>query len=525
MFSFLLKIKRRIKKLLKVQSETRQRKGSFHSRTFKFVLLILLSLLVGLVYPGRSLYDPLDMPRQGEIAIEDVIAPFQITVFKTEREIRDETEETKRGIAFVLDYDTSIANTAYLGLQQFFRVVDSLKKVRDAGDTSTVDQTADVISLRFPLMAKTAIVDSFDKDSLNKILSTIRTIYQTEIYDIGVLPDRFSLPESRNRNVVIRKGDRSNMYSRDKLYTVAEANSRLLTALNKRSAVDSFNVEYYYLVGRTFIQPNLRLNNAEYERRVDEALASISEVKEIVEKNDIILRARQKVNERQERVLREMARILRSQSADQPWLATMLPALARILLVLAAFSALYLFLFYFRPDMFRSNPKLLALFMVFALQLLLVYLLGIQAELSIYLYPVALLPIMVTIMFDAEVGLLATIVLAVLLGIMHRFDFTLSFMTIVAGTVGSFTSRRVRKRSEFFRIMYSVSLAFAVYALLVETLKLTPNSDVLTEAGYGVVNGVVTTLLAMGILPFFESLFGITTDITFWSFLTRITRC
>jgi putative nucleotidyltransferase with HDIG domain len=256
------------------------------------------------------------------------------------------------------------------------------------------------------------------------------------------------------------------------------------------------------------------MNMAEYNRRVDEALASISEIKEIVEKNDIILRAGQRVNERQERVLREMARILRSQSADQPWVSTMLPALARILLVLAAFSALYVFLFHFRPDMFNSNPKLLALFMVFALQLVLVYLLGIQAELSIYLYPVALLPVMVTILFDAEVGLLATIVLAVLLGIMHRFDFTLSFMTVVVGTVGCFTSRRVRKRSEFFRIMYSVALTFALYAFLVETLKLTPNSDILTEAGYGVVNGVVTTLLAMSILPFFESLFGITTDIT-----------
>lgn len=514
MFSFLLKIKRRIKKLLKVQSETRQRKGSFHSRTFKFLLLIFLSLLVGIVYPGKSLYDPLDMPRQGEIALEDVIAPFQITVFKSGREIKDETEDTKLAIPFVLDYDTSIANNAYSSLRQFFDLVDSLKRARPEGDTTTVEQLAEMASLRFPLLTRSAIVDSFEKDSLNKIRATIKNIYETEIYDIGVLPDRFSLPESRNRSVLIRKGERPSMYSRDKLYTVAAANSRLLTALNKRSAVDSIDVEYYYLVGRTFIQPNLRMNTAEYDRRVEEALASITEIKEIVEKNDIILRTGQRVNERQERVLREMARILRSQSGDQPWLSTMLPALARILLVLAAFSALYTFLFYFRPDMFKSNPKLLALFMVFALQLLLVYLLGIQAELSIYLYPVALLPIMVTILFDAEVGLLATVVLAVLLGIMHRFDFTLSFMTVVVGTVGSFTSRRVRKRSEFFRIMYSVSLTFAVYAILVETLKLTPNSDLLTEAGYGIVNGIVTTLLAMSILPFFESLFGITTDIT-----------
>ncbi len=515
MFSFLLKLKRRIKKLLKVQSEVRQvKRSSFHSRTFKFLMLLCLSLLVGVIYPGQSLYDPLDMPRRGEIALKDFIAPFQITILKTDREVREETEDTKLAIPFVMDYDTTIAGNAYAGLRRFFRLVDSLKQARSEGDTTSVEQHVELIAGRFPLFSKTAIEESLQQDSLDKVFNIVREIYANDVYSIGVLPDRFTFPESRNRNVLIRRGEAQTIISRDKLYSVATAYSRLLTALNRLSTTDSIDVEYYYQAGRAFIQPNLRTNPAEYDRRVGEALASISEIKEVVEKNDIILRAGQRVNERQERVLREMARLMRSQAAAEPWLATILPALARIVLVLAAFSALYLFLFFFRPDMFKSNPKLLALFMVFALQLLLVYLVGIQAEQSIYLYPIALLPMIVTILFDAEVGLLSTVVLAFLLGVMHRFDFTLSFMTVVVGTVACFTSRRVRKRSEFFRIIPSVSVTFAIYALVVETLKLTPNADLLQEAGFGVINGIVSTLLVMGILPFFESLFGITTDIT-----------
>ena len=515
MFSFLLKIKRRIKKLLKVQSETRQRpQSSLHSRTFKFLLLIVFSLLVGVIYPGESLYDPLDMPRKGEIALEDVITPYEITVLKTEREIRDETEDTKLAIPFVIDYDTSIANIAYAGLDGFFRLVDSMRSATAVDDTARAAQNIIDVSNRFPLLSETAVEESFKMDSLHQIHARLREIYETQIYQIGVLPPGYSLPESRNRNVLVRKGDRHNIYSRDKLYPVAAANVRLLTALNKISATDSIDVEYYYLVGRTFIQPNLRINMAEYDRRVNEALASISDVKEVVEKNDIILRAGQRVSERQERVLREMVRIIRSQTADQPWLSTLLPVLARILLVLAAFSVLYLFLKFFRPDVFKSNPKLIALSMIYALQLLLVYLVSMQWELSIYFYPVVLLPILVTILFDAEVGILATIVLAILLGIMHRFDFTLTFMTMVVGTVACFTSQRVRKRTQFFRIMYSASLTFAAYAVLIETLKLTPNSDLMTEVGYGLINGIITPLLAIGILPFFESLFGITTDVT-----------
>ena len=515
MFSFLVKIKRKIKKLLKVQSETRQKpQSSLHSRTFKFLLLILFSLLVGILYPGESLYDPLDMPRRGEIALEDVLAPFAITVFKTEREVREEIEDTELSVPFVIDYDTNMVRNAYTGMERFFTLIDSLKQGWNPEDTVKTAESLDAVSRRFSLLSESAILQSFETDSVSQIHDRLRQIFQDSIYAIGVMPDGFSLPESRNRNVLVRRGERQNIYSREKLYPVATANLRLLTALNKLSSEDPIDVEYYYQVGRMFVQPNLRVNSAEYSRRVDEALTTVTDVKEIVEQNDIILRAGQRVSERQERVLREMARIMRSQAADQPWLSTILPMLARVLLVLAAFGVLYLFLYFFRRDIFKSNPKLVAMFLVFTLQLFLVYLVGVRAELSIYLYPVALLPIMVTILFDAEVGILAAVVLAFLLGIMHRFDFTLTFMTVVVGVTACLTSRRVRKRTEFFRIMYSTALTFAIFAALVETLKLTPNADLMTEVGYGLINGIVTALLAIGVLPFFESLFGITTDIT-----------
>ena len=121
---------------------------------------------------------------------------------------------------------------------------------------------------------------------------------------------------------------------------------------------------------------------------------------------------------------------------------------------------------------------------------------------------------MVTILFDAEVGILSTFVLAFLLGILHRFDFSIAFMTIVVGTVACFTSRHVRRRSEFFRIMYSTAFTFAIFILLMENLRLTPNEDYLLDIGYGIINGLIVPLLAIGLLPIFESIFSITTDIT-----------
>jgi putative nucleotidyltransferase with HDIG domain len=518
MFSLLLKLKRRIKKLLRVQTEARQIESStIRSKYFKFLLLVLFAVLVGVFYPGDALYDPLDMPHVGEIASEDLIAPFQITVYKTDRELREEKDDTRISIPYIIDYDTSIVSNSMQGIKRLFDVVESLKSTLDSDTKQITDSLVQIIASQFPLLSRNAIEKSFVTDDHSVIASNLQNIFDDAIYSIGVLPEMYSFPESRNKTVLIQNGDNQQIISQSRLYTISEANSRLLTALNKFNAIDSIDVNYYYSVGRSFIQPNLHVNNNEYNRRVDEAINSISDVKEIVEKGTIVLRSGQKIKESQQRVLQEMVRIQRSQAIEHGWLTSLVPVMARIGLVLAAFIVLYLFLFYFRKDIYKSNPKIFAIYLVFALQLFLLYMTSIlidRFDLTIYIYPIALLPIMITILFDAEIGILSTVVLAFLFGVLQRFDYTLAFLAMVIGTVGCFASRRVRKRSDFFKIMYFISFTFIIFIFLIENLKLTPGSDIFVHVGFGVINGVVVPLLAIGLLPIFESLFSITTDIT-----------
>lgn len=518
MFSILLKLKRRIKRLLRVQTEARQKEAStIQSKYFKFLLLVLFAVLVGIFYPGDALYDPLDMPHVGEIATDDLIAPFQITVYKTSRELREEKDDTRLSIPYIIDYDTNIVISSMRGIERLFNLVNSIKSKYKNNDIQITDSLVQTVTSQFPLLSKSAIEKLFLVNDYSIITARLKKIFSDVIYNIGVLPELYSFPESRNKTVLIENGDNQQIIGQSRLYTISEANSRLLTALNKLNTVDSIDVNFYYSLGRSFIQPNLHVNNNEYNRRVDEALASISEVKEIVEKGTIVFRSGQKISESQQRILQEMVRIQRIEAIEQGWLISLVPVMARIGLVLAAFIVLYLFLFYFRKDIYKSNPKIISIYLVFALQLFLLYLTSIlidRFDLTIYIYPIALLPIMITILFDAETGILSTVVLAFLFGILQRFDFMLSFLTMVLGTVGCFASRRVRKRSDFFKIMYLISFTFIVFILIVENLKLTPGSDIFIHIGFGVINGIIVSLLAIGLLPIFESLFSITTDIT-----------
>lgn len=518
MFSILLKIKRRLKKLLRVQTETRQQDAStLHSKYFKFFLMALFAVLVGVFYPGEALYDPLDMPHVGEIAVEDFIAPFEIYVYKTKRELRDEADDVQLSVPYVVDYDSSIVKSAILKVDQFLGMIDSIKNSATFDSNLISEKYTDAVSKRFPLLSARSIERTFSFDDYVKINNIVLRIFEESIYEIGVLPDGYDFGSPQSKAVLIQYENSDKIIGQGKLYSISEANSRLLTALNQINAEDSIDVDYFYTVGRSFIQPNLFINNSFYEYNRDEAVGEIIDVLDVVEKGTIIVRTGQKISESQYRVLKEMVRIQRTEAAAGGWLSSMAPVLARIGLVLAALMVLYLFLSYFRKDLYKSNPKIIAIFLVFALQLFLLYLASHMIErfdLSIYLYPVVLLPIMLTILFDAEVGILSTVVFAFLFGVLHRFEFIQSFLTMVVGTVACFSARRVRKRSDFFKIMYSVTLTYIIFITLVENLKMTPGVDVTVDIGFGVVNAVVITLLAIGLLPVLESLFSITTDIT-----------
>lgn len=520
MFKLLLKFKRRIKKLLKVQSSTRQRHvPGVRSRTVKALMLVTGAVLVAFLYPGEELFDPLDVPRAGEISRETIRAPFTITVKKTDRELEEERELVRVSIPYILEVDTTVTENIYRRLGRFVGQADSLRRSVKEVDELRRQGMIEHLSSQFPMLSRNAIARSLDSAIvLDSVRSRLERIFRNDIYPVGVVTDLAAVPEGRNKMVLVRRGERESIFQRSRVLDLALAGARLLTALNRTGERAPIDVEFYYLLGRNFLTPNLRVDMNDYQNRVSRELSLITEVKDVVNKGDTIAIANERVDQNQARVLEEMARLHRMQATEEGWLQSIQPLLARLVLVFAAFSSLYLFLFYFRREIFYSNPKLLALFLVFALQFMLIYLVDQVAVLadiqSLYVFPIVFLPIMVTILFDAEVGILSTIVFAVIVGVMHRFSLTITLMTTLVGFVACFASMRVRRRSHFYRIMVAVLFTNAALIFVIEALKLTPSQELLTELVNGTVIGLLSILLTIFLLPVIESLFGITTDIT-----------
>jgi hypothetical protein len=513
MFTILRKIKRLIKRLLKVQTGSRQRteltKGSL---VVKYAVLGAAAATIGLLYSGMYDVLPLDVPRVGAIAPENVIAPFPIVVQKSERELADEQELTVAQVPLVLDEDSTVTGAVIMQLQSFVQASDSLRR-KFSGDRGV--KAADSLAWRFPAYSRsvieTALLTSTD---LVKLDSVLRHTLTSDIFAVGVVRQLNEIPDITNKTVIVRRGEKELLYPRSRITDIALANAHLLTSLNKWSQSDPIDVEFYYLVGRAVIQPNVRVNMGEYNRRVAVEIASIPRVSDSVGTGDIIVMANQRVGDREAAILSQMALIERNRAAESGWLAIAMPYLTRILLVAIVLGVLYLFLSHFRPEIFASNQKLIALFGILGVQLACIHLAELFGTASIYVYPIVILPVMISVLFDAEVGLFGTVVLALLLGVTHQFDFSTALMTMAIGIPACFASRGVRRRGHFYRILFLVAASYAAYILIFESLSISPADELLVEVAYGVASTVIAIGLVLFLLPIFESVFSITTDIT-----------
>lgn len=525
MYKILLRIKRFFKRYLKVKSESRQGPAvGTKSKVYKYIILIATASLVAMLYPSESLFYPMDFPRKGEISSEDIISPFQITIQKSERELEEERETASNAIPIIIEYDSDLADSALARFNQFIDSVEVVKEFRERRlnqskeniDTagSVLDRRIDTLLTRFPLIKKITVQWLIDQEDIEQIRTTNGDILTNSIYSYGLLSEIELLPDKTNRPIIIRINDRDIFVVRDKLLDRNRAFLALRAALKSRDPVDSINVDRYYELGRHFIIPNLNINFDEMEKRQNSALAEISPIKETISEGDLIVSAGSRINDRQESIIREIYNQKKLRAMEQGWYSYYMPLLARFLMVLAIFIVLYVYLYNFRRQLYQSNPKILALLLIYGLELALIYIVNVKLHYPIYLFPVAIFAMLVTVLYDAQIGIFNTFILALLLGILHRFDFDLALITIVAGMVACYSTQRVRRRSGFFRSIIYLAGTYVVLIYLLESFDVSQSKDITGMIGMGIINAIICPLLTIGILPVFESLFGFTTDIT-----------
>jgi len=511
MRKLLLKIKRTVKRLLKVKEDIDPRAARRKPRLLvKYLMGILTIFLITFLYPARDLRGPLDVPREGEIAPRNIIADFSFDILKNESDLAEERRMAARSTPLYIDYGQGIVDT---NLQRLHDLIRRIKALPPEEETDSYRQAMVRIEADYPAIPSDWLERLAVADSLDRLMGVLDSILTEEIYYYGVMPDISQLPSDVN-SIIMRKGKRDQMMVRSQLINFPTAYNRLLESLNAVEGLTDPQVELYYEIGRHFISPNASFNRDATQAARDSAAALISDVDFHVTRGDLLVRQGTRVDATKARLLSSYARQLQKRSAAGGWYQAGIPIIARLVLVGAIIMLMYLFFYHFRPDVYWSNNKLFSILLAVGLELFLVHLIGVRLTQSVYLYPIAILSILITVLFDARLGVVITLLVAILLGILNRFNFTITLITAIAGCVACFSAGEVRRRSEFYRIIIFLSLTYVVIAFIMESLKLTPANDIIMYCGFGLANGFVAPMLTIGLLPMFESVFGFSTNIT-----------
>lgn len=462
---------------------------------------------------------------------DDLTAPFTFAIKKTQAELEDERETIRQQTAPIFHRDNNAAIMVEARLDSAFRelqpVLDSYLQWQRSKDEESTTIARD--SLRYIQDRNFANVD-LDNAAWDLILQNYVTIQLNEQPGRRLVLQqiRSQLEVIINRILsdgLLNQSKNSIDQSEITIRNLRELTERTTGLINVRDLEEAheyvqlqLNRVFIPAIARTalqfynqVIQPNLIYSDSDSNSLLEENLSNISLTRGAVDQGEIIIRRGDIVTPEIDIRLQSLAdaRALTATEMEK-WIRFFGEAIVIIIATLMFFFYLYLYrkLIFDRPSMF------LLVFLVLGLVTVASALIYPIENVGSFIIPVAIAPIILTIIFDSRVGLMATITLAIITGMIHDHNFEYMVATTAACSLGVFSVRDIKKRSQFFFI--TPGIVFTTYAVVLFGFAISRYSGLDNFMGdmlFVAVNSVFI-LFTYPLILLFEKMFKLTTDFT-----------
>lgn len=254
-------------------------------------------------------------------------------------------------------------------------------------------------------------------------------------------------------------------------------------------------------VGYQIIEPNLMLDADKIERARDEAIRSVDPI--MVKQGEIVVSDGTVVTADHLQLLQDLG--LYRKGIDYL-------SLLGLLLFLITLVGLFSYTMYkLAPNSLVNENRLALLGSVLIIVTLLSKIISfIDWPLAVYLAPIALAGMIITMLLDSRTAVLAVLFLAVINGVIYY-----SMVPVIVAFLGGLTAivsvSQVSQRTELMHAGFIVGginlLAMVAFGLLER------DSSLIIHSYLGVLNGVISSIIAIGTLPYFEIVFDITSAV------------
>lgn len=292
-----------------------------------------------------------------------------------------------------------------------------------------------------------------------------------------------------------------------------EAKSTLyvqISALNLASPYDRFSKG---VVGR-FLRPNTFINYEMTRQKQDEAMAAVPPALLSVKEGEKLIGEGEIITEEHLVKLQALGLV-----REKPQFTSILGV---FLLVAMLITAILIYLYQQNRDIYKHAGHL------YLLGIIVLVVMGVgKAIIAInvtqwpefsaqfgYMVPIAAAGMLIALLLDSRLALLMVAVLSLMLGVMTGNQLRFGVVGFIGGITGVYSVSKLSQRSDLVRAGIYTSGANVVAIFIVGLVNGSPLALLITSSlVLGLINGILSSILTNGSLPFLENTFRITSPV------------
>lgn len=257
------------------------------------------------------------------------------------------------------------------------------------------------------------------------------------------------------------------------------------------------------LMANAFLVPNSVVDREKTNEKKTEAYNTAMENKQIIQEGTRILSYGDIVTQDKLEVLKELD-LLETGKPDYAFAGGILA----VIILLAA--TLILYMNFFCRDLLISRKNSILISAVILLVLLIAWII---CPLNPYLIPVFMIPMLISILLDIRLGIVINLLVSLAIAFMTGGNQAFLYASVIGGTFAAFIVSGANQRSRISISGVAVAIVNAIVVACIGLINKSTLMSIAEKALFVAVNGMLSTILTIGTLPFFESVFNIITPL------------
>lgn len=444
--------------------------------------------------------------REGEIARERIVAPYDFRIEKDEAALRREQDEAALAVPPVFVVDARAQSESMARWAAFEERAMAIVSDPATGPALRIDRLR---QLGVPL-GDQALESLAAPGRARKALGEL-TGWLGEIAQAGVVAEKRGQFILGYRTITLRDGEGETAVPASRFLEKRDAIDQIARRGRQAFPNDARGAQLVIELATPFIQPTVLYDRAETEWRRVQAQGTVSSVIGAVKKDELIVDANERVAAATVQKLRSLRNL---EAAKRHQSEFLYPPVARMLLMLLFIAAFTTYLRMELPAVYRDNG-MLAMFTLLTIAVLgATVILVMRLGLSEFTVPLALAPLVVASLLEKRPALVFTLMLAVLATAVAELRAPFVPVAMMGGVTAVYSVSRLRHRWHFVRAFFAIGLANLAAILAWDLARSTAAGELARDAMWGGANAFLASALAFGLLPIVEWMFRLTSDVT-----------